>query len=137
MFTWAKEIETSSVRDPFPGSSGGRSGISSKPTLSFFAAVSAAFALGALGNKNGVHPAPTIGVDDYTTPAGLTTSDSEAYSSPVALLALSEQSLAVFEKSYNYDLDYLVAMILQVVFFLHDGKPRLAHTLFPLVSLFC
>jgi len=36
--------------------------------------------------------------------------------------------------SQTYDLDYMIATILQILFLLHDGKPRVAHTVFPLVG---
>ncbi|KDQ07533.1 hypothetical protein BOTBODRAFT_119902, partial [Botryobasidium botryosum FD-172 SS1] len=33
--------------------------------------------------------------------------------------------------SYQYDLDFVFATLLQCLYLLHDGKPRIAHTLYP------
>ncbi|EMD31709.1 hypothetical protein CERSUDRAFT_69197 [Gelatoporia subvermispora B] len=79
------------------------------PTLSFFAVASAAFALGALGAEG-------------------------AEADPAALHALSEQALGVFEKTAPYDLDAVVAMLLQVLYLLHDGRTCVAQGVFPLVG---
>ena len=54
--------------------------------------------------------------------------------SPTLLFDLSEQALYIFEKSCTYDLDYLIALVMQVLYLLHGGKPD--HRLYPLVSLF-
>jgi hypothetical protein len=41
--------------------------------------------------------------------------------SPAFLFALSMQALSVHEMGAHFDLDYLVACILQTLFLLHDG----------------
>ena len=90
-----------------------------RPTLSFFAAAAAGFALGALAwqeeNRRSMDEARlAVSADN--------------------LWALSKQTLSVFEASSPPDLDSLVAMIMQTLFLLHDGKPRIDHTLFPLIG---
>ncbi|KAH7922119.1 hypothetical protein BV22DRAFT_1017937, partial [Leucogyrophana mollusca] len=99
-----------------------------KPTLSFFAVVAAAFALGTLVDREAA--------DERTeTPSVIAkktkgiSKDTASY--PAVLYALSQQALCVFEKSNSYDLDYLAAMILHVLYVLHDGKARVAHNLLP------
>jgi hypothetical protein len=108
----------------------------SRPSLSFFAAASAAFALGSLvyrksnasclASLQGGNPSPS---DLYPLV------DEDPSTSPTALFALSEQALNFFEKSHNYDLDCMTAMILQVMYLLHDGRPTLPHIIMPLVSV--
>ncbi|TCD68800.1 hypothetical protein EIP91_009814 [Steccherinum ochraceum] len=92
-----------------------------KPTLSFFAAAAAAFALGALvaneAGDSGGSPGPPGSIP-----------------SPAALYALSEQALGLFEKTSSYDVDSLVAMILQVLYQLHEGQMRIAQGVFPMVA---
>ncbi|OBZ76225.1 hypothetical protein A0H81_03391 [Grifola frondosa] len=83
----------------------------SKPTLSFFAAACAACALGAMAAREEV-----VASDDSLEP-GI---------NPAALFSLSEQSLGLFEKTATYDLDSVIAMILQVLYLLHDGNERRA-----------
>lgn len=126
-----------------------------KPTLSFFAAVAAAFALGTLVDREvadeeaRIHAAAQcegIIVDGPSTsrPASRrrtevlptqgkkgknTQKDSASY--PSVLLGLSQQALALFEKNNSYDLDFLVTMILHVLYMLHDSKARVAHNLLP------
>ncbi|KAK7683807.1 hypothetical protein QCA50_013183 [Cerrena zonata] len=113
------------------------SSASPKPTLSFFAATAAAFALSALVSKDGngeQHGRPGTGDSGISHP-GMTASVSrETNPNPAVLFALSEQSLDLFEKTSPYDVDSLVAMILQVLYQLHDGQPRIAQKVFPLVG---
>ncbi|KAF8323880.1 hypothetical protein DL93DRAFT_2049568, partial [Clavulina sp. PMI_390] len=47
---------------------------------------------------------------------------------------LSKQALAVSEFEQHYDLDFISAVILNGLFLLHDGKPRVAHTIYPTVG---
>ncbi|CCM05634.1 uncharacterized protein FIBRA_07863 [Fibroporia radiculosa] len=96
-----------------------------KPTLSFFAAASAAFALGALAS--GGDPPGDLSSD------GSSGEESERCN-PAALFALSEQALALFEKTSLYDLDAVIAMVLQILYQLHDGQMSVAQGVFPLVS---
>lgn len=50
------------------------------------------------------------------------------------LFMLSKQALAVTEFEQHYDLDFIHAVILNGLFLLHDGKPRVAHTIYPTVG---
>ncbi|KAI0312707.1 hypothetical protein OF83DRAFT_1066777 [Amylostereum chailletii] len=155
MFAWAKDDEHRSV----PTSNGNTNGkadlarsiffsanpppapASSKPTptLSFFASVAAAYALGVSVSKENeyVSEADTnaVRMDD---PQRSTTVPSKSAvwvkCSASALYALSQQALGAFEMSNMYDLDYLVACVLQILYLLHDGKPRIAHVVYPLVG---
>jgi hypothetical protein len=49
----------------------------------------------------------------------------------LGLLVLSKQALAVSELEQQYNLDFISAIILNGLFLLHDGKPRVAHTIYP------
>ena len=140
LFSWSSEAEIyehTAGNSTLPSTSTSRDSNRSRPSLSFFAATSAAFALGSLvyrrttasflasfegGKPSPFHPCPLVDEDPSTSPA--------------ALFALSEQALSFFERSHNYDLDYMVAMILQVIYLLHVGRPRLPHVTLPLVSVF-
>lgn len=138
MFSWSLEAETyerTAGNSALLSASVPRDSTPAKPTLSFFAAASAAFALGSLVQRtNDGRSAPLE--DGSATPSNPHSSpDHDQSTSPAALLVLSEQALAIFERSYNYDLDYMVATILQVIYLLHDGRPRLPHTILPLVSV--
>ncbi|KAL4076759.1 hypothetical protein V8B97DRAFT_1496443 [Scleroderma yunnanense] len=131
---------------------------SAKPTISFFAAVAAAFALGTLVDREVADEEMRIMVaarsegvviDDPSTSRAPSRRRHEASSvqgkknkgthketasSPSVLLALSQQALSLSEKSSSYDLDFLVTMILHVLYTLHDSKVRVAHHLLPNVS---
>jgi len=133
IFSWSLETETYE-RAGGDSTIPSRDSTSTRPTLSFFAAASAAFALGSLVRSTNDSCLASLegGNASLSNPCSLT--DRDPSSSPAALFALSEQALAMFEKSYNYDLDYMVAIILQVIHLLHEGKPRLPHTILPLVS---
>ncbi|THH00267.1 hypothetical protein EW026_g2229 [Hermanssonia centrifuga] len=101
-----------------------RGATSPRPTLSFFAAASAAFALGALMAKDEGDLAPPSTADGEVV----------ARNSPAELFALSDQALSVFEKTSSYDVDSVVAMLLQVLYLLHDGQMRVAQAVFPLMG---
>ncbi|KAH7883073.1 hypothetical protein F5I97DRAFT_1901712 [Phlebopus sp. FC_14] len=139
-----------------PSSVSTRSQSSSRPTISFFAAVAAAFALGTLVDRE-------IADEEARSSAalhgdGMAVGDSspssrppsrkkpellavpgkkckgvskDTASSPAVLFALSQQALSLFEKSSPYDLDFLMAMILHVLYALHDSKARAAQNLLP------
>lgn len=83
---------------------------SSPPSLSFFACAALGFALGA-------H-------------AWLETNKSAAISHPAAydpdeLFALADHAIQIHERiEVAHDVDYITALILQVLFLIHDGKPR-------------
>lgn len=126
-----------------------------QPTVSFFAAVAAAFALGMLIDREvadeeariiAVHTEGTVGDSSARPPSRRRQAElpnlgrkckgiqKDAASSPAVLLALSQQALSMFEKSNLYDLDFLVTMILHVLYTLHDSKARAACHLLPDVS---
>ncbi|KAI0080387.1 hypothetical protein K474DRAFT_1560025, partial [Panus rudis PR-1116 ss-1] len=111
--------------------------VSPKPTLSFFAAAAAALALGALISQDGASRPSTSDSSHRSSntpsPANSTTA-TEASTNPAALFALSDQALGLFEKSSAYDIDYLVAMDLQILYHLHDGQPRIAQCVSPMVG---
>jgi hypothetical protein len=136
--------------------------LESGPTVSFFAAAAGTLALGAQANRdqNGNEPSDddAMAVDDIVllhgrplprrTPSVASSSQggkkprtmksshpSKSAASPAMLFALSEQALDIFEKSNTYDLDYLVALIMQALYMLHDGKPVMDHRIYPLVSI--
>lgn len=135
MFSWSSEIETyerAADDNTVPTMSTSKDSTLMKPTLSFFAAASAGFALGSLVRSCSAFLEGSNAV--HSTPYPL--ADHDPSTSPEALFLLSEQALTIFERSYNYDLDYMVAIILQVIYLLHEGKPRLPHTILPLVSTF-
>ncbi|KAI0942812.1 hypothetical protein AcV7_002119 [Taiwanofungus camphoratus] len=115
---------------------------SPKPTLSFFAATCAAFALGGLvarandGEGAGVAAEPSSSSASHPPSAADAADvdpDSQRYL-PGALYALSDQALSLFEKTSLYDLDSVIAMILQVLYHLHDGQMSVAQGVFPLVG---
>ena len=139
-----------------PSTSSSRTPSPPKPTLSFFAVVAAAFALGTLVDREIAEEEARLDVAhaDNATPdeslsrpttrkkqdlfpipnkkcKGIT---KDAMSSPAVLFALSQQALSLFERSSPYDLDFLVAMILHVLYALHDSRARVVHTLLPEVS---
>jgi len=129
MFSWSLETETyerAVGNSTLPSTSPSRDSTLARPTLSFFAAASAAFALGSLVQRTNDSRSASLEGSNPTL--------SNPSTSPAALIVLSEQALAIFERSDNYDLDYMVAMILQVIYLLHEGRPRLPHTTLPLVS---
>ncbi|THH31821.1 hypothetical protein EUX98_g2365 [Antrodiella citrinella] len=93
-----------------------------KPTLSFFAGAAAAFALGSLVANEIPEASGSPGAPGTSSP------------SPAAMYALSEQALGLFEKTSSYDVDSLIAMILQVMYQMHDGQMRIAQGVFPMVA---
>ncbi|KAI0827295.1 hypothetical protein BC628DRAFT_1318765 [Trametes gibbosa] len=119
----ASKKEQSRGSGPPPGSGGGGRH-APKPTLSFFAAAGAAFALGALVSRD-ERPEP---VDP--SPPSLT----DSAGTSATLFALSEQALQLSEKTAAYDPDSVMSMILQVLFMLHEGQMSVAQNVFPLVG---
>nr|VWO98587.1 Eukaryotic translation initiation factor 3 subunit G (eIF3g) (Eukaryotic translation initiation factor 3 RNA-binding subunit) (eIF-3 RNA-binding subunit) (Translation initiation factor eIF3 p33 subunit homolog) (eIF3 p33 homolog) [Ganoderma boninense] len=115
-----------------PGGPPGGSGPSSntpKPTLSFFSAACSAFALGSLVSRDEGHRA------DEASPSGSSAGAvGETSGTSAMLFALSEQALQLFEKTAAYDLDSVIAMILQVLYMLHEGGMSVAQSVFPLVG---
>jgi Fungal specific transcription factor domain len=99
-----------------------------KPTLSFFAAVTAGFALALQCSPGAVHmSSPRIS----HTPPSPTPCSSPSVSS---LLSLSAHTLDLIEDSMPYDLEFLHALILRCLCMLHDGMPRVSQTVFATVG---
>jgi hypothetical protein len=124
------------------------------PSLSFFAAVCAAHALGVSvikenesygADEREAHARKAARTDDASSSPTATTSSASASAGRVskplwakvsasALFALSQQALDAHEHGHAYDTDYVLACILQTLFLLYDGKPRIAHVVYPLVG---
>lgn len=152
----ARAIFFGSPSTPTPTSN--RAPSTSKPTLSFFAAVAAAFALGTLVDREIAEEEARLDVahgdgippdDSSSRPSARKKPDllpipnkkckgvaRDAVSSPAVLFALSQQALSLFEKSSPYDLDFLVTTILHVLYALHDSRARVVHSLLPEASDF-
>ena len=133
MFSWSFERE-SYERAAGDNTVSSRDSTLTRPTLSFFAATSAAFALGSLVQSTNDSCLASLEGGSASLSNSYPLTDRDPRNSPVALFVLSQQALTIFERSHNYDLDYVVATILQVIYLLHEGKPRLPHTILPLVS---
>ena len=114
------------------------------PTLSFFASVAVAYALGVLVCKENEI---TSDIDAQKASAGPKNPRLEdnrtghpqkapAWSkySASGLFTLSRQAMAAFELAHTYDLDAVVAYLLQIVYLLHDSRPRIAHIIYPLLG---
>ena len=112
-----------------PPGSGGPGSNAPKPTLSFFSAAASAFALGSLVSRDEDHHG-----SDSASPGPGSGSVGETSGTSAMLFALSEQALQLFEKTAAYDLDSVIAMILQVLYMLHEGGMSVAQSVFPLVS---
>ncbi|OSD00515.1 hypothetical protein PYCCODRAFT_1371201 [Trametes coccinea BRFM310] len=102
-----------------------------KPTLSFFAAACSAFALGALVARD---EDPASAAQPVSGSAPSPSSPADVVGTSATLFALSEQALQLFEKTAAYDLDSVMAMILQVLFMLHEGQTSVAQNVYPLVG---
>lgn len=110
----------------------------SGPTMSFFSAVCAGFALAsrvASGVQSPLlspsshhsHTSPPAASHHYRTSSSTTPS-------PQYLWVLSRQALTLHELTATYDLDYIIALILQILFLLYDGMPNLHHSIFPTIG---
>jgi Fungal specific transcription factor domain len=42
--------------------------------------------------------------------------------------------MAAFEMAHTYDLDSVVTYLLQILYLLHDSRPRVAHFIYPLLG---
>lgn len=117
----AREIFATGPANPRPSSGKERAhSPSPKPTLSFFSAAAVALALGSTMTRDIGEPSSSA--------------DSIRRNSPAALFALSKQALQLFEETNSYDIDSIIAMLLQVLFLMHDGQMRISHMVFPLVG---
>jgi hypothetical protein len=114
------------------------------PTLSFFASVSVAYALGVLVCKEN-EITNDIDAQKSSTKPKLPRLEENRTAHPQkaaawskysasGLFALSRQSMAAFEMAHTYDLDSVVAYLLQIVYLLHDNRPRVAHIIYPLLG---
>jgi hypothetical protein len=122
-----------------------------RPSLAFFAAAVGGLALGA----RTAMATPTSASDSSPTPQPNThppggpppsssqssqnsqqngAATSNLQNTADGLFMLSKQALAVTEFEQHYDLDFIHAVILNGLFLLHDGKPRVAHTIYPTVG---
>ena len=116
----------------------------SAPTLSFFASVSVAFALGVLVCKENettsdidAQKAGTASknprVEDNRAASSQKTAAWNKYSAS-GLFALSRQAMTAFEMVHTYDLDAVITYLLQIIYLLHDSRPRVAHFIYPLLG---
>ena len=145
------------ARAIFFGDASSRRSVLTKPTVSFFAAVAGALALGAqackdsgtedLDNITGDNAAvngrssgrrsPSVtsnGPGKRSKTSGGSKQSHIPSASSTALFALSKQALDIFDETSPPDMDYLIAIILRILYMLHDGKPVVDHRLYPLVS---
>ncbi|KAF8336273.1 uncharacterized protein EI90DRAFT_2911917 [Cantharellus anzutake] len=114
--------------DPQPSTTSPR-----RPSLSFFAAALAGLALGAYSTSTLPPPTlPTQSSSDRPILNGF--SPLPANVSADSFFTLSKQVLAVSEWNSNYDLDFIIAVILNGLYLLHDGKSSIAHTIFPSIG---
>lgn len=79
-------------------------------------------------------PIPAQSRTTHGAAPNLTMSQMEIQRAADGLFMLSKQALAVTEFEEHYDLDFIAAIILNGLFLLHDGKPRVAHTIYPTVG---
>lgn len=115
-----------------------------KPTLNFFASACAGLALGALVASKGKPESPGGSPSSHSgsrpgtssSAKGLDVPNEVQRCSPAALFALSEQALSLAERTATYDVDSIVAMILQLLYSLHccPGGMSVQQGVFPLVS---
>ncbi|KAI0301299.1 fungal-specific transcription factor domain-containing protein [Russula brevipes] len=114
------------------------------PTLSFFASVAAAYALGVLICKEN-EMASEVDFQKTSTETKIPRLEENrtvhSQKAPVwnkysasGLFALSRQAMAAFEMVHTYDLDSIVAYLLQIIYLLHDSRPRVAHVTYPLLG---
>ena len=116
-----------------------------RPTVSFFASVTIACGIGVLvckeneitsdidAQKASMRPKnPRLEDDriDHSQKGGTAWSKYSAS----GLFALSKQAMAAFEMAHTYDMDSVVTYLLQIVFLLHDSRPRVAHIIYPLLG---
>ena len=114
------------------------------PTLSFFASVAVAYALGVLVCKENEISSDIDAQKASMGPKNPRLEDNRtghpqkvpAWSkySASGLFTLSRQAMAAFELAHTYDLDAVVAYLLQIVYLLHDSRPRVAHIIYPLLG---
>ena len=96
-----------------------------KPTLSFFAAAAAAFALAIQCSPLAV-PARSTASPHESSSSAL----SSSLPSVMSLLALSTQALDLAETSAPYDLDFVHGLVLRCLCLLHDGMPCVNQAVF-------
>ena len=114
------------------------------PTVSFFASVTIAYGIGVLvckeneitsdidAQKASMGPKNPRLEDNRPVPPQKTTAWGKYSAS--GLFALSKQAMAAFEMAHTYDMDSVVTYLLQIIFLLHDSRPRVAHIIYPLLG---
>jgi hypothetical protein len=165
MFAWAKEEDGRSTTGASASSSNAKADLARSiffptsctvspvapiprtvPTLSFFAFISAAYALGvsvskeneasndvsvqkaSMGPKN-----PRLEGNRAVHSHSQKAATWNKYSAS-GLFALSRQAMAAFELAHTYDLDSVVAYLMQILYLLHDSRPRVTHMIYPLLG---
>jgi Fungal specific transcription factor domain len=163
MFVWAKEEDGRGLAGPNPSSANAKADLARSiffpsscpppavaqpprpaPTLSFFASVSVAYALGVLvckenetANESDAQK-PSTGskiprLEDNRSASSQKAAVWNKYSAS-GLFALSRQAMAAFEMAHTYDLDSVITYLLQILYLLHDSRPRVAHIIYPLLG---
>ncbi|KAI0267354.1 fungal-specific transcription factor domain-containing protein [Gloeopeniophorella convolvens] len=163
MFNWAKEEDGRGAAGVASGSTNAKADLARSlffpsahaptpvaasprptPTLSFFASVSAAYALGvlvckeneAIGDMDAHKAGPSAKnprLDDNRSASSQKAATWNKFSAS-GLYALSRQSMAAFEMAHTYDLDSVITYLLQIIYLLHDSRPRVAHYVYPLLG---
>jgi Fungal specific transcription factor domain len=163
MFAWAKEEDGRGPGGPSPSIANAKADLARSiffpssyppppvappprpaPTLSFFASVSVAYALGVLVCKENETASEMDTLKANTGPKNPRLEDNRTASSQKAaawnkysasgLFSLSRQAMAAFEMAHTYDLDSVVTYLLQILYLLHDSRPRVAHIIYPLLG---
>ena len=116
----------------------------SPPTVSFFASVTIACGIGVLVCKENEITSDIDAQKASMGPKNLRLEDDRTVHPPKGtawskysasgLFALSKQAMAAFEMAHTYDMDSVVTYLLQIVFLLHDSRPRVAHIIYPLMG---
>jgi hypothetical protein len=160
MFAWAKEEDGRGATGASASSSNTKADLARSiffpssypppsvprlaPTLSFFASVAAAYALGVLVCKEN-ELASEIDFQKTSTETKIPRLEENrtVHSQKAAvwnkysasgLFALSRQAMTAFEMVHTYDLDSIVVYLLQIIYLLHDSRPRVAHVIYPLLG---
>lgn len=100
-----------------------------KPTLTFFAAAAAGFALALQCSPGTSASSPHMPHSSSSSPP-----PSSSQSTVTLLLSLSAHVLHIAGDIMPYDLDYLHALILRCLCLLHDGQPRVNQVVFATVG---
>ncbi|KAI0299381.1 hypothetical protein B0F90DRAFT_614096 [Multifurca ochricompacta] len=163
MFTWAKEEDGRGTIGASSSSTNAKadlarsiffptsyppppvaSALRQAPNLSFFASVAIGYALGVLVCKENESTNDIDAQKASTGPKNPRLEDNRTISSQKTaawnkysasgLFALSRQAMAAFEMAHTYDMDSVVTYLLQILYLLHDSRPRVAHFIYPLLG---